>query len=84
MNLLNDGTTILRIMESNSPLQLWTVGILLLPKYQRPVNNMHVQQQQPDQDQRNAELGQISPLNDGGNYGMYIFLTACHPLERNN
>lgn len=33
----------LRTMESNSPLQLWTVGMLQLPEHQRPLNQVHVQ-----------------------------------------
>lgn len=33
----------LRTMESRSPLQLWTIGILQLPQHQRPLNRVPVQ-----------------------------------------
>uniref|UniRef100_A0A3Q3GLT7 Integrase catalytic domain-containing protein n=1 Tax=Labrus bergylta TaxID=56723 RepID=A0A3Q3GLT7_9LABR len=75
----------LRTMESHSPLQLWTVGMLLLPEDQRLLNDVHAQQQQPyDHNQWNAELLPINPLIDDGNHGIELFFTACHLLQINN
>ncbi|XP_051814938.1 uncharacterized protein LOC127537125 [Acanthochromis polyacanthus] len=75
----------LRTMEGNSPLQLWTTGMLWLHEDQT-LNHVHVQQQQQwhHQHQWNAELGHTNPLNDDGNHGIELFLTACHLLQMNS
>ncbi|KAA8577364.1 hypothetical protein FQN60_004275 [Etheostoma spectabile] len=45
----------LRTMESRSPMQLWTVGMLQLPHHQR-LNHVHVHVQRPYHDQWDIEL----------------------------
>ena len=70
----------LRTMESRSPLQLWTIGMLQLPQHQRPLNRVPVQP--PYDHQWNVELRPINPLTDDGNHGIELFVRACDLLER--
>lgn len=70
----------LRTMESRSPMQLWTVGMLQLPQHQRL---HHVHLQRPYHDQWDIELRIINPLIDDGNHGIELFITACNLLQRN-
>ena len=73
----------LRTMESRSPLQLWTVGMLQLPQHERPVNLAHVQQGPYDHHHWDVDLRTINPFTDDGNHGIELFLAACNMLERN-
>lgn len=59
-------------MESYSPLQLWTAGMLQLPEHQRPINPVHVQRPLEYQ-QCNIELRPVNPLIDDGNHGIELF-----------
>lgn len=68
----------LRTMESRSPLQLWTIGMLQLPQDQRPLN--HVPVQPPYDHQWNVELRPIDPFTDDGNHGIELFVRACDLL----
>ncbi|XP_060786524.1 uncharacterized protein LOC132892147 [Neoarius graeffei] len=70
----------LRTMESRSPLQLWTIGMLQLPQHQRPLNRVPVQP--PYDHQWNVELRPINPFTDDGNHGIELFVRACDLLER--
>ncbi|XP_073340391.1 uncharacterized protein [Pagrus major] len=70
----------LRTMESRSPLQLWTIGMLQLPQHQRPLNRVPVQP--PYAHQWNVELRPINPFTDDGNHGIELFVRACELLER--
>ncbi|XP_039681175.1 uncharacterized protein LOC120574791 isoform X1 [Perca fluviatilis] len=71
----------LRTMESRSPLQLWTVGMLQLPQDVR-LNQVHVQP--PYYHHWDVDLMQINPMIDDGNHGIEHFLTACDLLQRND
>lgn len=67
----------LRTMESNSPLQLWTAGMMLLTEDQRLLDHVHVQQQQPhDHYYYDADFRQLDPLTDDGNHGIELFLAV--------
>lgn len=59
----------LRTMESNSPLQLWTVGMLQLPEHQGPLNHVHVQRPY-NHHQCHPELIPVDPLTDDGSHGI--------------
>lgn len=72
----------LRTMESNSPLQLWTAGMLQLPENQGPLNLAHVQRPY-DHRQCHPELIPVNPLTDDGNHGIELFFAACNLLEIN-
>lgn len=72
----------LRTMESNSPLQLWTAGMLQLPENRRAL--IHVQMQRPnDQHQAYTELRPSNPPIDDGNHGIELFITECNLLQIN-
>lgn len=72
----------LRTRESNSPLQLWTVGMLQLPEHQRALNHVHVQRPH-DHHECPPELRAVNPLTDDGNHGIELFFTACNLLQIN-
>uniref|UniRef100_A0A3B3SN53 Integrase core domain-containing protein n=1 Tax=Paramormyrops kingsleyae TaxID=1676925 RepID=A0A3B3SN53_9TELE len=73
----------LRTMESSSPLQLWTVGMIQRPRHQRLLNRMHVQYPYFHY-QWNTELRLINPFTDDGNHGIELFLRACNLLQINS
>lgn len=73
----------LRTMDSRSPLQLWTVGMLQLPQQQRPVTHMHVQRPYAYQ-QWDIDLRPINPFTDDGNHGIELFFAAFNLLQRNS
>ncbi|XP_026113394.1 uncharacterized protein LOC113091927 [Carassius auratus] len=72
----------LRTMESHSPLQLWTAGMLQLPENQGPLNIAHVQRPY-DHRRCHPELITVNPLTDDGNHGIELFVAACNLLEIN-
>lgn len=70
----------LRTMDNRSPLQLWTIGMLQLPDHERPSTIAHVQHGYSFH-QWDEELGQINPLNEDGNHGIELYLSACTILQ---